>query len=160
MQIRKSTFDALALLAGFIFTGAIWHHMATNPRWEGDKGPGVGALPRQIVQGFITKAYDEGKGAEAATLYLDSKTIDYAPDASDRKDGAPLKHTVNKIVAEGLNVTVWHCIEAARGEPTQEVVDFFKTRGGRIVERFRVQGAQLGDASCPAAPESKFTGIK
>lgn len=160
MQIKKTTFNALAVVAGIVFTGLIWHHMATNPRWEGDKGPGVGKLPRQIVNGFITKAYDEGKGAEAVELYMEKRTVDHAPDALDRQNGEPLKRVVHRIVAEGLNVVIWHCIEPARGEPATEVVDFFKTRGGRIIERHRVKSVPLDTPNCPASKESQFTGLK
>lgn len=158
--IKRKTFNLLSVLVGLACTAGVWHHMATNPRWAGDTGPGVGKLPRQIVQGYLTMAYDEGKGEEAARLYMEQRTIDHNPEASDRKDGPPLKHTIKRVVAEGLNVVVWHCVEAGRGEPAQEVVDIFRTRGGRVVERIRPAAQPVESGVCPPAPDSKSTGIK
>lgn len=160
MQIKARTFNIVAVVAGLALTAAVAHDMATNPRWAGDKGPGVGKLPRQIVSGYLSKAYDEGKGAEAVALYMAKNAVDHAKDASDRVDGAPIKHTVKWVIAEGLTVAVWHCIEASRGEPTREVVDIFRTQNGRIVGAIRPSVQPVASGTCPPAPDAKFTGIR
>ncbi|QIL79623.1 hypothetical protein G7047_06700 [Diaphorobacter sp. HDW4A] len=142
MQIKTRTFNALSAIVGIALTAAVAHNMATNPRWAGDNGPGVGKMPREVVAGFMKMAYEEGKGAQALALYTTSKTIDLAPDAADRKDGAPIKHSVRRVVAEGLNVVVWHCIDGSTGQ-SMETVDFFRTRDGRIVDRARPSSQAL-----------------
>ncbi|QXZ09282.1 hypothetical protein KUF54_14825 [Comamonas sp. Y33R10-2] len=136
MHIKKKTFNQIAVVVGLVLTAAVWHHMASNPRWANDNGPGVGKLPREIVSGFMKMAYEDGKGEQAVKLYMNEKSVDLAPNAADRKDGAPLKHTIRRVVAEGVNVVVWHCIDGSDGK-SQEVVDFFRTRDGRIVDRAR-----------------------
>ena len=145
MQIKTRIFNAISVIVGLLLTAAVWHHMASNPRWAGDTGPGVGKLPREIVAGFMTMAYEDGKGAQAVSLYMGPKSVDLAMDAADRKDGAPIKHSVRRVVAEGLNVVVWHCIDDAAGQ-SMETVDFFRTRDGRIVDRVRPtsQALQVG----------------
>ncbi len=147
MQIKTKTFNAFAVMAGLLLTLAVGQNMASNPRWAGDHGPGVGKLPREIVGGFMKMAYDEGKGAQAVALYMTEKSVDLAKDAADRKDGAPIKHSIRRIVAEGLNVVVWHCIDGADGR-SMEVVDFFRTRDGRIVDRVRPTIQPLASGTC------------
>ncbi len=142
MQIRTRTFNTISVIAGIALTVAVAHNMATNPRWAGDNGPGVGKLPREIVAGFMKMAYDEGKGAQALVAYTTPKFVDLAPDAADRKDGAPIKHRIRRVVAEGLNVVVWHCIDGSDGQG-METVDFFRTRDGRIVDRARPSSQAL-----------------
>ncbi|MPM65095.1 hypothetical protein SDC9_111987 [bioreactor metagenome] len=142
MQIKTKTFNTISVIVGLLLTAAVWHHMASNPRWAGDNGPGVGKLPREIVAGFMKQAYDDGKGAQAVARYMAPKSVDLAMDAADRKDGAPIKHTIRRVVAEGLNVVVWHCIDDASG-PSMETVDFFRTRDGRIVDRARPSSQAL-----------------
>ena len=142
MQIKTKTFNAISVIVGLLLTAAVWHHMASNPRWAGDNGPGVGKLPREIVAGFMKMAYEEGKGAQAASLYMTPKSVDLATDAPDRKDGAPIKHTIRRVVAEGLNVVVWHCIDGVDGQSI-ETVDFFRTRDGRIMDRARPSSQAL-----------------
>lgn len=147
MQIKTRTFNAITVIVGLMLTAAVWHHMASNPRWAGDNGPGVGKLPREIVSGFMKMAYEDGKGAQAVALYMAKNAVDLAPDAADRKDGAPLKHSIRRVVAEGLNVAVWHCIDAPNGQG-METVDFFRTRDGRIVERARPASQPVASGAC------------
>lgn len=160
MQINVNTFNTLAVVVGLALTVAVGHDMATNPRWAGDNGPGVGKLPREIVSGFLSKAYGEGKGQDAVELYMSKKVIDLAPDASDRQNGLPQKHTVRWLVAEGQSVVVWHCIEGSPGSTATEIVDIFRTTNGRIIGRVRPTVQALTDATCPAGPDSKFTGLR
>lgn len=160
MQINVKTFNALAVVVGLALTAAVWHHMATNPRWAGDNGPGVGKLPREIVSGFLSKAYEEGKGQDAVELYMSKKVVDLAPDASDRQNGSPQKHTVRWLVAEGQSVVVWHCIEGSPGRAATEIVDIFRTTNGRIVGRVRPAVQALTAETCPAGPDGKFTGLR
>jgi hypothetical protein len=148
MQISSKTFNALAVAAGLACTAAVWHHMATNPRWANDKGPGVGKLPREIVAGYLSKAYAEGRGAEAASLYMAKAAADAIRGGADAVDGPPLRSTVRRVVAEGLQVVVWHCIDAGRGQPALEVVDFYRIRDGRIVERLRPTALPAAGGSC------------
>lgn len=92
-------------------------------------------------------AYDEGKGAQAVGLYMAKNAVDLATDAADRKDGVPLKHSIRRVVAEGLNVVVWHCIDAPDGRG-METVDFFRTRDGRILERARPASQPVASGGC------------
>ena len=159
MQIKVKTFNTIAVLVGLALTASVGHSLATNPRWANDTGPGVGKLPRQIVGGYLQMAYDEGKGAEAASLYMTKEAIGDAKSAIDLADGPPLKHTIKWVVAEGLTVAVWHCIEAGRGDPATDVVDIFRTRNGHIVGRIRPAAQPVPSGTCSPGPDAKFTGI-
>lgn len=136
MQIKKKTFNMIAVLVGLGLTAAVTHHMASNPRWAGDNGPGVGKLPREIVQGFMQTTYQEGQAALAIAQYMTPKTIDQGVPAAQREDGLRAQQHIQRLLAEGLQVSVWQCLDFANGE-SEEVVDFFKTRDGRIQERVR-----------------------
>ena len=136
MRIKKTTFNTIAVLVGLGLTTAVAHDMATNPRWAGDNGPGVGKLPRGIVQGFMQTSYQDGRAALAIAQYMTPKTVDQGVPHAQKQDGQPVQQHIKRLVAEGLQVTVWHCLDFADGS-SQEVVDFFKTRDGRIQERVR-----------------------
>ena len=154
MQIKTRTFNALSVVVGLILTAAVWQHMASNPRWAGDNGPGVGKLPRGIVQGFLHEFYDEGKGNEAIKRYMTDNWVDAAVPVDGENAGAPIKHIVRRVVAEGLNVVVWHCIDGTNGGQSAETVDIFRAVNGRIVERIRPAAQRIttrcDQASWPA----------
>jgi hypothetical protein len=138
MKIERRTFELASIAAGVVLVGWIAYGLKTNPRWAGDSGPGVGQLPRAIVQGYLADAYGQAGPAVAAERYLARNLKDHTPQAQDPA-GAPLRHTIHTVVAEGLNVVVVHCIEssASGAAPATEAVDIFRAVNGRIVERTR-----------------------
>lgn len=136
MKIKKTTFNLIAVLTGLALTAGVTHHMASNPRWAGDNGPGVGKLPREIVLGFMTSSYASGQAALAIEKYMAPKAVDTGVPDTQKQDGQLVKQHVKRFVAEGLQIAVWHCLDFPDGS-SQEVVDFFKTRDGRIQERTR-----------------------
>jgi hypothetical protein len=152
-MISDKNLNRAATVLGLILTAAVAQNMHFNPRWYGDTGPGVGKLPREIVSGFMKVAYDDGNGAAAEKQYYTPKTIDVTPNAVYRNAHEPLKDTVREVFAEGLNVAVHHCVDAAGGQPAHEVVDMFRTWNGRIVWRKTIE--QSLDVSCKASELSK-----
>lgn len=142
MRIPQKAFDIFTVVLGLALTAAITHHMASNPRWAGDNGPGVGKLPREIVQGFMQTSYEGGKAGEAIALYMTAKTNDQGVPEAQRQDGLVAQQHIQRFVAEGLQVAVWHCLDFADGS-SESIVDFFKTRDGRIQERQRAMSQSL-----------------
>jgi len=134
-MISDKRLNNISVALGLLLTAYVAQDLHFNPRWYGDKGPGVGKMPREVVAGYMDTAYGRGQVAQAAKLYYTRKTIDVTPDAPYRSDSAPLKSTVRQVVAEGLNVVVHHCVEASGATAAQEVVDMFRTSNGRIVWR-------------------------
>lgn len=148
MRISQKAFDIFSVLFGLVLTAAITHHMASNPRWAGDNGPGVGKLPREIVQGFLHTSYAEGQAAQAIALYMTAKTKDQGVPEAQRQNGLPAQQHVQRLIAEGLQVVVWQCLDFGDGN-RESVVDFFKTRDGRIQERVRAISQPLSaDEHC------------
>jgi hypothetical protein len=147
-MISDKKLNTISIFAGVLLTAYVAQDLHFNPRWYGDNGPGVGKMPREVVAGFMDKAYTDGRYTEATGLYYTRKTVDVTPDAPYRGDGAPLKSTVRQVVAEGLNVVVHHCVEGGSG-PAREVVDMFRTSNGRIDWRKTI--AQPADGGCAAS---------
>jgi hypothetical protein len=152
-MISDKILNRTSTVLGLVLVASVAHSMHFNPRWYGDKGPGVGKLPREIVAGFMDVAYGKGQVTEAAKLYYTPKTIDVTPNAVYRTDSGPLNDTVRQVTAEGLNVVVHHCVDAANGKPANEVVDMFRTWNGRIMWRKTI--AQSVDGSCKESALSK-----
>lgn len=126
----------LSIGIGLLLTGAVYHTMHHNPRWDWT-APGVGKLPRDIVAAFMVQAYDLGRGGTAGQSYFAQDAVDNAPTAQDRRDGAPVSHQVRQVIAQGMTVAVVHRIVPARGEPGMDVIDVFTIRDGRIARRDR-----------------------
>lgn len=153
-MISDKKLNTISVVVGLLLTAYVAQDLHFNPRWYGDKGPGVGLMPRGVVAGYMDIAYGKGQVAEAAKLYYTKKTVDVTPDAPYRSDSAPLRSTVRQVVAEGLNVVVHHCVEASTGVGAQEVVDMFRTNNGRIVWRKTIAQAVHGP-SCDASGLAK-----
>lgn len=146
-MISDKKLNAISIALGVLLTGYVAQDLHFNPRWYGDKGPGVGHMPREVVAGYMALAYDKGDPAAAARLYMTPKTIDLTPAAVYRKPSTPLVSTVREVVAEGLNVAVHHCVESMDREGAYELVDMFRTGNGRIVWRKTI-AQPLGAVSC------------
>lgn len=153
-MISDKKLNAISVAAGLLLTAYVAQDLHFNPRWYGDKGPGVGLMPRAVVAGYMDVAYGKGQVAEAAKLYYTKKTVDVTPDAPYRSDSAPLHSTVRQVIAEGLNVVVHHCVEASAGLGAQEVVDMFRTNNGRIVWRKTI-AQPVNGATCAASGLAK-----
>lgn len=132
----RTSLRLLSIAIGLAFTGAVYHTMHYNPRWDWT-APGVGELPRDVVREFMDKAYRQGRGGTAAQGYFAKDAVDNAADAQDRRDGAPVPDTVRQIVAQGMTVAVFHRIGPARGEAGQDVIDVFQVKDGRFIRRDR-----------------------
>ncbi|MGD9843074.1 MAG: hypothetical protein AB7U99_09255, partial [Steroidobacteraceae bacterium] len=120
-----------------------------------DWGPGAGKTPPTLVAAYLDVAYNQGHGVEAAQMYFLPTTVDHNPESADRRDGPPIKHEIKELIGQGLTVAVYHHIEAAHGEPAMDAVDFYKTKNGRILERFRISqfaSAAVDSQAVPAAP--------
>ena len=148
-MISDKTLNTISIAVGLLLTAYVAQDLHFNPRWYGDRGPGVGKMPREIVAGYMDTAYGRGQVSTAAKLYYTRKTIDVTPDAPYRSDSAPLKSTVRLVVAEGLNVVVQHCVEGD-GNPPREVVDMFRTSNGRIAWRKTI-AQPVNGPSCAAS---------
>lgn len=153
-MITDKTLNRLSIVAGLFLTAYVAQDLHFNPRWYGDKGPGLGKMPREIVAGYLDTAYGKGQVSEAARLYYTKKTVDVTPEAPYRSDSAPLRSTVRQVVAEGLNVVVHHCVEGAAAGGAREVVDMFRTSNGRIVWRKTI-AQDAGAASCASSALAK-----
>ncbi|WP_020653839.1 hypothetical protein [Massilia niastensis] len=153
-MISDKKLNSISVALGLLLTAYVAQDLHFNPRWYGDKGPGVGKLPREVVSGYMDIAYGKGQGAEAAKLYYTPKTIDLTPQAVYRADSGPLTSTVRQVVAEGLNVVVHHCVEATRGQPAHEVVDMFRTWNGRIAWR-KTLAQSLNGGTCDSSSMNK-----
>ena len=136
ITVRRTHLNLLKIALGLMFTAGIYYSMHYRIPWDWE-APGIGKLPTEIVRGFMAEAYGKGAGAKASRDYFSPKAVDNAPQAQDRRDGSPMPHEVRKIVAQGMNVVVFHRIGPARGEPAADIIDVFETRNGRIVRRDR-----------------------
>lgn len=152
-MITDKKLNAISIVFGVLLTGYVAQDLHFNPRWYGDNGPGVGKMPREVVAGYMALAYGKGEPAAAAKLYATPKTIDATPGAVYRSTSTPLVSTVRLVVAEGLNVAVHHCVDAAGGQGAHELVDMFRTGNGRIAWRKTV--AQPIDGACAASALGK-----
>jgi predicted SnoaL-like aldol condensation-catalyzing enzyme len=121
-------------LVGIVITALLAYKMHSGQDWSA----GAGKTPRVYVADYLDMAYTQGMGVEAAQKYFLPTTVDHSPDSADRSDGPPIKHEIREIIADGMTVAVYHHIEAARNEAAMDVVDIYKTKKGRIVERQRV----------------------
>jgi predicted SnoaL-like aldol condensation-catalyzing enzyme len=121
-------------IAGIVITALLAYKMHSGQDWSA----GAGKTPRAYVADYLDIAYSKGMGVEAAQKYFLPTTVDHNPDSADRRDGPPIKHEIREIIADGMTVAVYHHIEAARTEPAMDVVDIYKTKKGRIVERLRI----------------------
>lgn len=153
-MITDKTLNNISIVAGILLTAYVAQDLHFNPRWYGDTGPGVGHTPREVVAGYMDMAYGKGDPAEAARQYFTPKTVDVTPQAVYRSGGGALDSQVRQVVAEGLNVAVHHCVEAAAGQPAHELVDMFRTFNGRIVWRKTI-AQDLGGVSCAASALAK-----
>lgn len=153
-MINDRKLNGISIAVGLLLTAYVAQNLHFNPRWYGDKGPGVGKLPREVVTGYMDMAYGQGKVAEAEKLYYTPKTIDVTPKAVYRAGAAPLHSTVRQVIAEGLNVAVHHCVDAYGDQPAHELVDMFRTSNGRIVWRKTIAQSLNGE-SCTASSMSK-----
>ena len=151
MHIKTKTFNTISVIFGLFLVIAVAHNMATNPRWAGDNGPGVGKLPRQIVKAFLEHTYDKGKADEAMKLYMTPKTVNLVKDTYAHNDGTPTPRIVRRVAGDGLNVIVWQCFDDAVNGQSVEVVDFFRTTNGRVVEWLRPVEQPLKSGRCAQA---------
>jgi hypothetical protein len=152
--ISDKKLNSISIALGLLLTAYVAQDLHFNPRWYGDKGPGVGKMPREVVSGYMDLAYGKGQAAEAAKLYTTPKTIDLTPHAVYRDTATPLISTVRQVVAEGLNVVVHHCVEATRDQPAHEVVDMFRTWNGRIAWR-KTLAQSLNGGTCTGSSLNK-----
>jgi hypothetical protein len=136
VTIKRSNLRLLTVAIGVIFTAGIYYTMHYRIPWEWS-APGIGKLPQEIVRGYMAEAYDKGQGAKAASDYFSPQVVDSAPEAQDRRDGAPMPHEIRTMLGQGAQVVVFHRIAAARGQPVTDVIDLFETRNGRITRRDR-----------------------
>jgi hypothetical protein len=152
--INERKLNGISIAVGLLLTAYVAQNLHFNPRWYGDKGPGVGKLPREVVAGYMDVAYGQGKPTEAEKLYYTPKTIDLTPKAVYRAASTGVHFTVRQVIAEGLNVAVHHCVDAYGDLPAHEVVDMFRTANGRIVWRKTIAQALNGE-SCTTSSMGK-----
>ena len=136
IRVNRASLKLLSIAIGLLFTAAVYHTMHNNPRWDWT-APGIGKLPQEVVRGFLHEAYAKGRGGTAAKGYFATDAKDNASTAQDRRDGPPIQHDVRSIIAQGMNVAVVHRIAPARGEPQSDVIDIFRIKEGRIIQRDR-----------------------
>jgi hypothetical protein len=127
----------VGIVAGILLTAWIAYDLNSRFDWSG----GAGQTPREYIADYLEQAYTKGQGAAAAREYFAPDAVDHLADAIDRQDGDPIPHRIDAIIADGLTVAVVHRIEAARGQPAQDVVDIYKSARGKITERRRVSQA-------------------
>lgn len=154
-MIQDRTLNRISIVVGVLLTAYIANNLHTNPRWYGDNGPGVGLMPRGVVTGFMDVAYKEGQLKKANELYVSPKSVDVTPNAAFRIDGTPLNSTVRQVVAEGLNVAIHHCVEAAAEQPAAELVDMFRTNNGRIIWRKTIVQPLAEGVTCATSELAK-----
>jgi len=155
----KSKFTyVVSVSVGILIALSFTYSLHFNPRWYGDKGPGVGKLPRVIVLDYMKQAYDAGQGVAAARDYFSPKMVDHNQGSIELLDGPPIRHEIKQVIAEGLVVAVYHRVEAARGKTAIDVLDVFKTGAytGRIAERQRfILSAASGNAVANSASSAE-----
>ncbi|RYE04094.1 MAG: hypothetical protein EOP61_01875 [Sphingomonadales bacterium] len=136
VTMKRSSLRLLTIAIGLLFTAGIYYSMHYRIPWEWN-APGIGKLPQEIVRGYLAEAYDRGQGAKAARDYFAPQVVDNAPEAQDRRDGAPMPHEIRTMFGQGAQVVVIHRIGATRGQPVTDVIDVFETKGARITRRER-----------------------
>lgn len=136
ISVRRSTLRILSIAIGVLFTGAIYYSMHYRIPWDWD-APGLGRLPREIVGSFLEEAYGNGRGADAVHDYFAPEIVPQGVAPQERTNAQPIPHEVRSIVAQGLNVVVFHRIGAARGQPATDAIDVFEVREGRVIRRER-----------------------
>ncbi len=136
ITVKRSSLRILSICLGLLFIAGFYSFFHYRLPWDWD-APGTGRLPQEIVQGFMTEAYEGGRGASAVEDYFSSDVVDNALQAQDRENGAPISHEVLSVVAQGQTVVVIHRIAAARGQPALDAIEVFETNRGRIVRRER-----------------------
>lgn len=136
ITVSRASLRLLSIAIGLLFTATVYYTMHYNPRWDWT-ARGIGQLPRDIVHGFMAQAYAEGQGGAAHRTWFAPNAADYAADASDQQDGAPIGDEIRQIVAQGMTVAVIHRIAPARGGAGQDVIDVFEIKEGRIARRDR-----------------------
>lgn len=136
MTVTEKRLRLLSVFIGLLFTAAIYQKMHNNPRWDWT-APGIGKLPRDVVQDFMHLAYSRGQGGKASKAYFAKDASDNAIGPQDRVNGAPLQHDVRAVIAQGMTVVVVHRIGPARGAPSMDAVDQFEIKNGRIARRYR-----------------------
>ncbi len=136
MTVSRTSLKLLSIVIGLLFTAAVYQTMHNNPRWDWT-APGVGKLPREIVNDYMKLAYAQGQGGTAAKGYFAKDAKDNAADAQDRVDGAPIPHEVRSVIGQGMTVIVIHRIGPARGQAAMDVIDQFEIKDGRIARRDR-----------------------
>jgi hypothetical protein len=136
IRARRSTVRILSICLGFAFIAGFYYFFHHRLAWDWD-APGTGKLPQEIVAGFLAETHEQGRGAAAMQGYFAPDAVDTAPAGPNQEDGAPMPHEVRSVIAQGQTVVVIHRIAAARGQPSQDVIDVFETRRGRIVRRDR-----------------------
>lgn len=136
----------VSAVAGFLLTAYMAYDLNRTFDWSG----GAGETPRVFVAKYLEMAYTQGKGAAAAQKYFAPDAVDHVVDAIDRSDGEPIPHQVKAIIADGPIVVVHHHVEAARGQPAQDVVDIYKSARNHITERERIVQTAPATDSTPA----------
>lgn len=136
MTLSRTSLKLLSIVIGLLFTAAVYQAMHNNPRWDWT-APGVGKLPREVVNDYMQQAYAQGQSGNASNFYFAKDAKDNAQAALERIDGAPIPHEVVSIIGQGMTVVVFHRIGPARGEPQMDVIDQFEIKDGRIARRDR-----------------------
>ena len=132
------------MLVGIALTLWLGYSMHHDQDWSA----GQGKVPREYVADYLKMAYDQGRGEDAAKTYFLPTTVDHDPQAADRRNGPPIHHSIKAIIADGMTVAVYHHIDATGTDPSQDAVDIYTTKKGRIIERQRIR--QIADQQ-PAA---------
>lgn len=142
---------AVTAFLGVLLILQIAYQLHSDPRWHWHAG--TGKLPHEIVTDFMDEAYAKGKGVDAYKRYFAQKAVDNAPNTIDHQDGEPIPHAVKKLIVEGNDVAVFQTIEAARGQPAQDVVDIYEISGsGWIIRRDRVAQTRVAAPTKAEAP--------
>lgn len=125
----------LSVALGLAFCGLIGWEQSLIAKFS----PSSGLTARGLVKAYYKAAYDEGRGKDAAAAYFAPDMVDHAAGAIDRENGPPIPHRIEKIIADGMTVAVYHRIDAARGAPAMDVVDIYEAdRFSRVHERWRI----------------------
>ena len=138
ITVKRSTLRRLSVLVGLLFVAGIYYTMHFRMGWDWSS-PGLGRLPREVVQVYLTEAYDEGKGAEAVRDFVAPGVARDATPPQERVDGPAIARHVRATLAQGLRVVVFQSVAPARGQPGADVIDVFLVRDGRIVHRERYE---------------------
>lgn len=139
--------NIISAVAGILLTGYIAYDLNSKFDWSA----GAGLTPREYIAKYLDIAYTQGRGATAAAEFFAPNAVDHVADAIDRQDGEPIPHQVKAIIADGTTVAVYHHVEAARGQPAQDVVDIYKSLRGKITERERIVQSTAPVATAAAA---------